>query len=135
MSEKPSEAREMHAVAFSPNDEMQAIARRLAGEGGPVKARIGRVARKLGCSWNRAKDFYYADARIRVSADELRTARAATGAIENAADDLVEMATLVARMEALVERAETRCSGEVAREVRKAALCAGRLARARAERG
>lgn len=40
--------------------------------GDSVKAAIGRAARRLGWTWNRAKDVWYADARISISADEMQ---------------------------------------------------------------
>ena len=46
--------------------------------GDSVKAAIGRAARRLGWSWNRAKDVWYADNRISISADEMRALQTQT---------------------------------------------------------
>lgn len=58
-----------------PRDEMQAIVRSLTPDGVNWKFRVNVAARKLGLSFSRAKDFYYADKRTRVSAEELQRAK------------------------------------------------------------
>jgi hypothetical protein len=58
-----------------PREEMQAIVRSFTPEGVNWKVRVATAARKLGLSFSRAKDFYYADRRVRVSAEELQRAK------------------------------------------------------------
>ena len=86
--------------------EAQVLVRRIAGAPGSVGDRIERAARKLPLSINRVKDIWYADPRIKVSADELLALRKAA----RVADDrrsLKERRALQARireLEALVAK-------------------------------
>lgn len=73
MSEKRSEGRVN--ITADPRNEMHTLVRRAAGPHAPWKVRVATAARALGLSFSRAKDFYYGDARVRVSAEELERAR------------------------------------------------------------
>jgi hypothetical protein len=72
MSEKLSEKSEMSSVAEATLLIRKAAEPRLIGDS--VKAAIGRVARKLGFSFSRAKDIWYGDAR-RIDAHEMDALR------------------------------------------------------------
>lgn len=76
MSEFSSEKSEMSCVEFAQYALRSHIA---PPELGPVKARLRHAARKLEWSASRVKDIWYADPRVRISADELRKIEEYTG--------------------------------------------------------
>ena len=83
-------------------DVAQELIRKVASPREPgesVKASIGKAARRLKWSWNRAKDVWYGDARIKISADELAELRAKAHQKEAASDDIVAR---IERLEALM---------------------------------
>jgi len=74
-NDKSSSGSAMSALA-----ESQSLIRRVAEPcpaGDSVKAAIGRAARRLRWSYTRARAFWYADDRIKVSADEINQLRTA----------------------------------------------------------
>lgn len=76
MSEIKSEKSEMSCVEFA----QYALRSHVAPPAlGPVKARLRHAARKLGWTPNRVKDVWYADPRISIDGDELRTIEEHTG--------------------------------------------------------
>src|SRR5690606_32451564 len=76
MSEITSEKSEMSAAEFAQYALRGYVAPPAVG---PVKARLRHATQKLGWSANRVKDVWYADPRISISADELRTIEEHTG--------------------------------------------------------
>jgi len=76
MPEILSEKSEMTCVEFAQHALRWHIAPPSVGS---VKARLRHAASKLGWSSNRAKDVWYGDPRIRISADELRAIEEITG--------------------------------------------------------
>lgn len=70
MSENLLEKSEMSSVEFASN----ALKRHVAPNGSAenVKDRIRLAARRLGWSFTRTKDVWYADPRVSISAEELR---------------------------------------------------------------
>lgn len=68
---------------------------------GSVKARIRHAARRLGWSHSRAKDCWYADPRISISADELRAVEEHSG-LRYGRKELKEIDALIARSTALL---------------------------------
>jgi hypothetical protein len=79
----------------------------------------------LGISFNRAKDFYYRDRRISVSADELNRCRAAAAKV---ADDngIKELRALVSELDRVADRLERLGVGQDAGRARRVS---GRLRR------
>lgn len=63
-----------------------------------VKAAIGRAARRLNWSFNRAKDVWYADHRIAISASEIDALRARTQEAKADADITARIERLEAYM-------------------------------------
>ena len=76
MSEKPSEKAKMSSVEFVQNALHDHVAPPSIGS---VKSRIRYAAWRLSWSFCRAKDAWYADPRINISADELRAVEQLTG--------------------------------------------------------
>jgi len=80
-----------------------------AGAGQNVKDRIRLAARRLGWSFTRTKDVWYADPRVSISAEELRVIEEKAGISYGRAkvrefDELIAGADeLIARAEALLE--------------------------------
>jgi hypothetical protein len=72
---------------------------------GSVKARIRHASRALQWSATRTKDAWYADPRISISADELRTVEDKTG-LRYAREELRTNDQLIARAEALLDGPE-----------------------------
>jgi hypothetical protein len=68
---------------------------------GSVKSRIRHAARVLDWSYSRTKDCWYADPRIRISADEVKKLKEKTG-LEYGRAELRTNDDLIARAEALV---------------------------------
>jgi hypothetical protein len=68
---------------------------------GSVKARIRLAARRLGWSHNRTKDCWYADPRIKISADEIQKIEQETG-LSYGRQELRTNDDLIAKAEALV---------------------------------
>ena len=99
-------------------DEMHHLVQRAAGPHAPWKVRVARAARTLGISFNRAKDFYYRDRRVTVSADELERCRAAAAKV---ADDngIEELRALVSQLDSVADRLERLGVGPDARRARR----------------
>lgn len=76
MSEKLSEKSEMSTVEFCQGALMQQIAPMSVGN---VQRRIEVAARRLGWSYTRTKDTWYADPRISISPKELFRVEAVSG--------------------------------------------------------
>lgn len=102
MPEKFSENSEMSSVEFV----QYALRERVAPPSiGSIKARHRHAGFKLGWSSNRIKDAWYADARISISADELRDIEETTG-LKYARHELNQIDCAIARAEALLDGPE-----------------------------
>lgn len=102
MSEKQSEKSKMSSVEFV----QSALRERVAPPSiGSVKARLRLASRRLGWSANRVKDAWYADARISISADELRDIEETTG-LKYARQELSQIDSAISRAEALLDGPE-----------------------------
>lgn len=69
---------------------------------GSVKARMRHASRRLSWSPNRVKDAWYADDRIRISADEIRKIEETTG-LRYGRQELRTVQDLIASADALLE--------------------------------
>lgn len=76
MRELSSEKREMSAVEFCQANMRDVIAPPSMGS---TKERIRSCARRLGWTFSRARDVWYADPRIAIKAEEVRDVEEATG--------------------------------------------------------
>lgn len=85
------------------HDEMAALLRKVAGEGGSIEERIARAARKLGWGFRRAKAHWYGEAR-RIDHHELLAAREAARRREEAAAnaEIADLRARLARLEAML---------------------------------
>lgn len=72
---------------------------------GSVKARLRHAARKLGWSHNRVRDAWYADPRIRMDADEIRTIEEMTG-LRYGREELRSIEQLIGQAETLLAGAD-----------------------------
>lgn len=72
---------------------------------GSVKARLRHAARRLGWSHNRVRDAWYADRRISISADEIRTIEEKTG-LRYGREELRTLEELIGRADAILAHAD-----------------------------
>ncbi|QQM32669.1 hypothetical protein JET14_13410 [Martelella lutilitoris] len=70
-----------------------------------VKDRIRIASRKLGWSFSRTKDVWYADPRVSIDAEEMRVIEEAAG-LKNARKELHELEMLIERAGALLDDEE-----------------------------
>jgi hypothetical protein len=98
MSENRLEKSEMSSVEFAST----ALKRHIAPKGSAesVKERIRLAARRLGWSFSRTKDVWYADPRVSIDADELRVIEERAGITYGRAesreiDELIRKADLL----------------------------------------
>lgn len=98
MSEKLSEKSEMSTVDFVQSALRKEIAP--AAIGG-VEARIRHAARRLGWSFTRTKDAWYADPRISINGKELRAIEDESG-LRYGREELSEIDSLIASADALL---------------------------------
>lgn len=98
MSEKQLEKSEMSCVEFG----QYALRNHVAPPSiGSVKARLRYATRQLGWSANRVKDAWYADPRISLSADEIRTIEEKTG-LRYGREELRSIEELIGRADAIL---------------------------------
>lgn len=99
MSENRLEKSEMSSVDFAST----ALKRHIAPKGSAenVKDRIRLAARRLGWSFSRTKDVWYADPRVSISAEELRVIEERAGITYGRAE-VREIDELIARADALL---------------------------------
>jgi hypothetical protein len=116
MSQQTSERKRVNAGTSL--DEMHDLVQRAAGPHAPWKVRVARAARTLGISFNRAKDFYYRDRRISVSADELNRCRAAAAKVADE-NEIESLRTLVAQLDSVADRLERLGVGQDAGRARR----------------
>ncbi|NLS03591.1 hypothetical protein HGP14_09495 [Rhizobium sp. P32RR-XVIII] len=103
MSEKQLEKSEMSSVDFASTALKKHVAPKGSGEN--VKDRIRIAARRLGWSFTRTKDVWYADPRVSISAEELRVIEEKAG-ITYARAELREVDELIARANEFIARAD-----------------------------
>lgn len=97
--ERLSEKSEMSSVEFIQHALQTHVA---PPSKGSVKARLRYAARRLGWAYSRVRDAWYADPRIRISADELREVEQLTG-LTYGRRELNEFDALISRANALLE--------------------------------
>lgn len=98
MSENQLEKSEMSSVDFASTALKKYVAPKGSGEN--VKDRIRLAARRLGWSFTRTKDVWYADPRVSISAEELRVIEEKAGVTYGRAevreiDELIRKADLL----------------------------------------
>jgi hypothetical protein len=99
MSERRSE-REM-----SSTDQAQNIARSMFPAGVNWKHAVGSIANRMarhGWTWNRCKDIWFADRRIKISADEIEALRTIARVIPKEVTDVSELHGRIERLESLI---------------------------------
>lgn len=99
MSEKASEKSEMSSVEFGSIALRRHISPPASGES--VKDRIRLAARRLGWSFTRTKDVWYADPRVSISAEELRVIEEKAG-ITYARTEVRELDELIRKADILL---------------------------------
>ena len=72
---------------------------------GPVKQRIRSASRRLGWSYSRTKDAWYAAPRMSISADELRKVEETAG-VRYGREEVRSLNELIARADALLDGPE-----------------------------
>lgn len=102
MSEKQVEKSEMSSVEFAQFALRNHVAPPTVGS---VKARLRHASRQLGWSANRVKDAWYADPRISIGADEIRTIEETTG-LRYGREELRSINELINRADALLDGPE-----------------------------
>jgi len=100
VTEYQSEKRDMSSVEFV----QDALRTRIAPpwEGASVSARIRTASRRLGWGYSRTRDAWYADPRITISADELRTIEQHSGA-KYGRQEVASLEEIIARADALLD--------------------------------
>lgn len=98
MSEYQSEKSEMSCIEFAQNALRDHVA---PPEIGSTKARLLHAARKLGWSYSRVKNVWYADDRVSLGAEELRQLEEYTG-LRYGRKELRSVEELIARADALL---------------------------------
>jgi hypothetical protein len=103
MSEKASGKSEMSSVEYFCQSALQT---KIAPPSiGSVKARITHAAWKLGWSFSRTKDAWYADPRISIAGEELTRVEQVSG-LEYAQRELRSIDDLIAKADALLDGPE-----------------------------
>lgn len=100
MSKKQSGKTEMSTLVFASEILKNGIAP--AGSAENVKARIRLAARRLGWSFTRTKDVWYADPRVSIDGEELRVIERVSG-VEYGRRELRTVDDLIARADALLD--------------------------------
>lgn len=103
MSEHRSENSEMSCVEFGSHTLREKVAP--AGSAGSVKERIRLASRRLGWTFSRTKDVWYADPRVSLGADELRAIEETSG-VRYGREELRKNDAIIARAEALLDGAD-----------------------------
>jgi len=103
MSENLLEKSEMSSVEFSSAALKRYVAPK--GSGQNVKDRIRVAARRLGWSFSRTKDVWYADPRVSISAEELRAIEETAG-IKYGRIEVRTIDELIAKADALLDGPE-----------------------------
>jgi hypothetical protein len=117
---KSSEFRTVIPLAIAPHDEMRALLRRI-GEGESVKQKINTAARRVGLTFTRARDLWYANVG-RIDARELDAARRVVAAQEAKAREATPSDVLdrLARIEAALTAIDPEFHGRAIDALRRA---------------
>jgi hypothetical protein len=100
MSKKRWDKTEMSTLVFAQNTLKNDIAP--LGSAENVKARIRLAARRLGWSFTRTKDVWYADPRVSIAGEELRAIEQVSG-VTYGRSEARSVDDLIARAEALLD--------------------------------
>lgn len=103
MSENLLEKSEMSSVEFSSAALKRYVAPKSSGQN--VKDRIRVAARRLGWSFSRTKDVWYADPRVSIDADELRAIEELAG-VKYGRIEVRTIDELIAKADALLDGPE-----------------------------
>lgn len=103
MSEKSSEKSEMSSVEFVQTALRGHVAPPDAGVN--VGDRIRRAAHRLGWSFSRTRDAWYADPRISISADEIKKIEETTG-LRYGREELRSIEELIGRADAILSHTD-----------------------------
>lgn len=106
----------MSSTAFA-STSLQELVAPLGSAGGKME-RIRLAARRLGWQYNRTKDVWYADPRVRMRPEEIRDIEQLTG-IRYGRDEIREIDTFIAKADAIMAS-----SGKGGRRPFLTALCA-----------
>lgn len=117
MSEKASEKSEMSTVEFCQRALKEEIA---PPSYGSMQARIREAARKLGWSYTRTKDAWYADPRISIKPEELFRVEAVSGLTYDAREEMRKNDRAIERADALLGGEDTRLVRTLVAAVREA---------------
>lgn len=111
MSENHSEKSEMSSVEFV----QDVLRNRVAppGSGVNVSDRIRQASRRLGWSYNRTKDAWYADPRISIKADEIRKLEETAG-VRYGREEAISVEELIRRADDLLDGARPNIPGPYA---------------------
>jgi hypothetical protein len=102
MSDNAVEKSDMSSVEFT----QYALRNHIAPPSiGSVKARLRLASRRLGWTYNRVRDAWYADPRISISADEIRKIEEQTG-LRYGREELRTINELINRANALLDGPE-----------------------------
>jgi hypothetical protein len=100
MSEKQLGKSEMSSVAFASSTMKNRIAP--IGSATNVEARIRLAARRLGWTFSRTKDVWYADPRVSIDVDEMRVIEE-TADVKYGRAEVRSIDELIAKADALLE--------------------------------
>ncbi len=100
MSEKRLEKSEMSSVDFASTALQRYVAPRASGRN--IKDRIRIASRKLGWSFSRTKDVWYADPRVSISVDEMREIEETAG-VKYGRAEVRTIDDLIAKADALLD--------------------------------
>lgn len=100
MSEKQLEKSEMSSVDFASTALQRYVAPQASGQN--IKDRIRIASRRLGWSFSRTKDVWYADPRVSISVDEMREIEEAAG-IKYGRAEVRTIDDLIAKADALLD--------------------------------
>lgn len=102
MSDNAVEKSDMSSVEFT----QYALRNHIAPPSiGSVKARLRLASRRLGWTYNRVRDAWYADPRISISADEIRKIEEQTG-LRYGREELRTITEIINRADALLDGPE-----------------------------
>ena len=110
MPDKASEKRKMLVAEFCQGALRDEIAPPSIGS---VKKRIGKAAIKLGWSFTRTRDVWYADPKISIRGDELSRVEAVSGLLYQARQEVRKNDDAIARATALLGSQDAHLLGEI----------------------
>lgn len=110
MPDKASEKSKMTVAVFCQGALRDEIAPPSLGS---VKKRIGKAASKLGWSYTRTRDVWYADPKISIRGEELSRVEAVSGLIYQARQEVRKNDEAIARATALLGGEDAHLLGEI----------------------